>query len=130
MFIINIIFVFTTLILIKIININITDDNENDDNKNSDEKEKSEEVGNMNVYNSVSLLFLLPILVFFILQLKIQSFFNFLNKLDKFIKELMIKMYILYDDVNEERNFEENEPKEFFLISQIIYIMKIASENI
>ena len=130
MFIINIIFVFTTLILIKIININITDDNENDDNKNLDENEKSEEVGNMNVYNSVSLLFLLPILVFFILQLKIKSFFNFLNKLDKFIKELMIKMYILYDDVNEERNFEENEPKEFFLISQIIYIMKIASENI
>ena len=39
-------------------------------------------------------------------------------------------MYILYDDVNEERNFEENEPKEFFLISQIIYIMKIVSENI
>ena len=84
----------------------------------------------MNVYNSVSLLFLLPILVFFILQLKFQSFFNFLNKLDVFIKELMIKMYILYDDDNEVRNYSNNEPKEFFIISQIIYIMKIVSENI
>ena len=130
MFIIDIIMVFTILIIVKIININV-EENENNNNKKLDDKEKSEEIGNINVYNSVSLLFLLPIFVFFILQLKFKSIFNFLNKLDKFIKELMIKMYILYDDdANELKNSFDNEPKEFLFISQIIYIIRIVTESI
>ena len=83
------------------------------------------------INNSLSLLFLLPILVFFLIQLKFQNYFNFLNNLDQIIKDVMIKMYILDDDSDDDDqyNYEENEPIEFFIISEIIYAMKIVSGN-
>ena len=63
------------------------------------------------------------------IQLKFQNYFNFLNNLDQFIKDLMIKLYIFDDDNDEKYNYNENEPIEFFIISEIIYAMKIVSGN-
>ena len=129
MIIIDIIFIFMILFAFNFMNLNSNDNYENDDNKNDDEKEKNEDFSSMNVYNSLSLLFLLPILVFFLIQLKFQNYFNFLNNLDQFIKDLMIKLYIFDDDNDEKYNYNENEPIEFFIISEIIYAMKIVSGN-
>ena len=131
MIIVDIIFIFMILLVFNFINLNSNDNNESDDNKNDDEKDKNEDFGSMNVYNSLSLLFLLPILVFFLIQLKFQNYFNFLNNLDQIIKDVMIKMYILDDDSDDDDqyNYEENEPIEFFIISEIIYAMKIVSGN-
>ena len=129
MIIIDIFFIIMILLVFNFINLNSNDDNENDDYKNDNEKEKNEDFGSMNVYNSLSLLFLLPILVFFLIQLKFQNYFNFLNNLDQIIKDLMLKMYILDDDNDERYNNEENEPIEFSVISEIIYAMKIVSRN-
>ena len=127
-FLIDAIISITALILINIINININDNNENDDGKNSEEKEKNEELGNMNVYNSLSLLFLLPILLFFLLQLKFQNYFNFLNNIDRYIKEFMVRMYILYDG-NYKKNVIKEEPVEFVVITYFIDALKLISGN-
>ena len=125
---IDIVITFCILFLINFINININDDHENDENKNEDKKE-NEDFGSMNVYNSLSLLFLLPILVFFMIQLKFQNYFNILNNLDKYIKDLMTKMYILNDEVNEDENYDYEEPFEFIIIDEIINAMKSLNGN-
>ena len=128
MIFIDIVITFVILFLINFINININDDNENNENKNEDKKE-NEDFGSMNVYNSLSLLFLLPILVFFMIQLKFQNYFNILNNLDKYIKDLMTKIYILNDEVSEDENYAYEEPFEFIIIDEIINAMKLLNGN-
>ena len=142
-FILDIIFTITILFLINIINININRGNKDDSNKNNnnkkninnnikfrEEKEKSDAFGSMNVYNSLSLLFLLPIFVFFLLQLRFQNYFNFLNNTDKYIKKLMVQIYILYNKVENKKLFETtSEFIEFHFISEIIEGLKKISGN-
>ena len=84
----------------------------------------------MNVYNSLSLLFLLPIFVFFLLQLRFQNYFNFLNNTDKYIKKLMVQIYILYDKVENKKLVETtSEFIEIHFISEIIEGLKKISGN-
>ena len=125
MFIIDIIIIFCILFLINFVNLN----DENEKSTNNEEKKDNDDFGNMNIYNGLSLLFLLPILVFFIIQLKFQNFFNILNIIDKYIKDLMVKMYILSDEENENNNYVYKEPFEFFIIDEIIYGMKLVGGN-
>lgn len=129
MLIIDIIFTIAIIIVINIININFNEELEIDVNKNKEEKdkEKNEDFGSTNVYNSLSLLFLLPIIVFFLLQLKFQNYFNLLNYIDKYIRDFMAKMYILYDKVEDKNNASKNEPFEFHIISEIINGMKLIN---
>jgi len=132
MFIIDIIFTITIIIVINIINININEELEIDTNKNKEEKdkEKNDDFGSTNVYNSLSLLFLLPIIVFFLLQLKFQNYFNLLNYVNKYIRDLMEKMYIFYDKVEDKNYAIKEEPIEFHIISEIINgLKKINGKN-
>jgi len=131
MLILDIIATIAIIIVINIINININEELEINTNKSKEEKdkEKNEDFGSTNVYNSLSLLFLLPIIVFFLLQLKFQNYFNLLNYVDKYIRDLMVKMYILYDKVEDKNNAIENEPLEFTIIYRIINGMKAFNGN-
>ena len=144
MFLLDSIITVVTLIIISFISLynktekkereteDADDDDDDDENiKDEEEKENKEEIWRMNIYNSLSILFLIPILIFFALQLKFQNYFHFLNELDKYIKRFMMRMYILYNinyDYNE--NGHKVEPIEWSIISQFIDIMKIISINL
>jgi hypothetical protein len=128
MFLFDVIILIGAFIVINIINKNMNDENENDEEKNKEEKEKKEENGNMNVYNSLSLLFLLPILIFFLLQLKFQNYFNIFSNIDKYIKEFLVQIYILYDN-DENKDGIKEEPIEMVVIAQVIDAIKILSSS-
>ena len=125
MFIIDIILVFAFIFLINFISNLIYDDFENNDSRN--EVEKNEDFESINVYNSLSLLFLLPILIFFMIQLQFQNYLNILNYVDEFIKQIIIKLFILKDEDDEKKYDFEVESIEFFIISKILNSMKLIT---
>ena len=128
MFLLDVIIIFGAFIIINIINIFLNDDNENEDENNLEEKDKKEEIGNMKVYNSLLLLFLLPILIFFVLKFKPLNSFNFLSNIDQYIKDFRDQLYILYT-IDNKKNVIKEEPIEMLIIAKIIDAIKIISRN-
>ena len=101
-----------------------------DENKNDKEKkEENENTGIMNIYNSLSLLLLVPIIVFFVIYLKYNNIYSIINHLDTIIKELILTLNEQYEGMLSKENFDWIDSVEFNFIDCLInFIERVRTE--
>ena len=108
------------LVTINFINNNIKYLNEEDNKKNGDQKDNNENFGIVNIYLSLSFVFLVPITIFFIIYLKFPKYHFLLNYLDKFIKDLIVVIKEYYENFRAKEHFDWIDSFEFNFIDQMI----------
>jgi hypothetical protein len=108
------------LFLLNFINNNINYLNEDDNKKNGDQKDNNENFGIVNIYLSLSFVFLVPITIFFIIYLKFPKYHFLLNYLDKFIKDLILVIKEYYENFRAKEHFDWIDSFEFNFIDQMI----------
>ena len=74
----------------------------------------------MNIYLSLSFVFLVPITIFFIIYLKFPKYHFLLNYLDKFIKDLIVVIKEYYENFRAKEHFDWIDSFEFNFIDQMI----------
>ena len=117
-----VIFVLFAALLYLYNNIKYLNEKENKDNK--DIKENNENFGIENIYLSLSLLFLIPIISFFIIRLKFSSHFYILNYFDLLVKDIISIISIYSTKIKENDYYDWIDSIEFILIRQTIEYIK------
>ena len=117
-----VIFVLFVALLYLYNNIKYLDERENKNNK--DIKENNEIFGIQNIYISLSLLFLIPIISFFIIRLKFSSYFYILNYFDLLVKDIIGIISIYSRKIKVKDYFDLIDSIEFMLIRQTINFIK------
>ena len=82
--------------------------------KNKEEKIKIE---NLKAYNRLSFLFAISIILFSLVQI---GYINNYDVLEKYYKDLLYNINILFKGNNDRKNFDENEVIEYFIISKFL----------
>ena len=90
------------------------DENKLTEIKNKEQKLKDESI---RVYNRLTFIFLISILLFYFLQIGYVNIYEFLGK---YYKEIIEDISNLFSEIIEKRNFEPNEGLEFYIISKLI----------
>ena len=98
--------------------------NEKEDKNNKDIKENNKNFGIENIYLSLSLLFLIPIISFFIIRLKFSSHFYILNYFDLLVKDIISIISIYSTKIKENDYYDWIDSIEFILIRQTIEYIK------
>ena len=80
---------------------------------NQEQKLKMESV---RVYNRLTFIFLMSILLFYLVQI---GYVNIFDVFVKYYKEIIENVKIVYNELNEKNNFEPHEGIEIFLISKL-----------
>ena len=82
-------------------------------------KEQKLKMESIRVYNRLTFIFLMSILLFYLVQIGYVNIFDFF---EKSYKEIFENIKIVYNELNEKKNFEPNEGIEIFLISKLFLI--------
>ena len=94
------------------------DENEKKVNE-SVNKEQKLKMESIRVYNRLTFIFLMSILLFYFVQIGYVNIFDFFVKS---YKEIFENIKILYNELNEKKNFEPHEGIEIFVISKLFLI--------
>ena len=95
-----------------------------DSKKNKDEKESGEYFDIINVYTSLSLLFLIPIIIFFLIHFKFPKYNFLINYLDTFIKEAVSILDRYYANITAKENYDWIDSYEFNFIDYMINLIE------
>ena len=94
--------------------------NEDNNNKDKEQKDNNENFGIMNIYISLSFIFLVPIIVFFIIYLKFQKYYFVMNYIDKMVKSMIKIINEYYENFKAKENFDWIDSLEFNFIDYMI----------
>ena len=98
--------------------------NEEDNNKEKEQKYNNENFGIINIYISLSFLFFIPVIVFFIIYLKFPKYHFIINYFDKFFKDITSLLYENYENFKAKENFDWIDSFEFNFIDYMINIVE------
>ena len=103
-------------------NINYLNEEENKNDK--EQKDNNENYGILNIYISLSFLFLIPIVVFFIIYLKFPKYHFIINYFDKIVKDMISVINEYYENFRAKENFDWIDSFEFNFIDYMINIIE------
>ena len=118
------------IVLVNFINNNINYLNEEDSKKDGDHKENNENFGIINIYLSLSFLFLVPITIIFIIYLKFPKYHFILNYLYKFIKNVIEIVKEYYENFRAKEHFDWIDSFEFNFIDHMINFIERIRTNL
>jgi hypothetical protein len=121
--VINTIFIIFAIAINFIYN-NINYLNEEDNKKDKEQKDNNENYGILNIYISLSFLFLIPIVVFFIIYLKFPKYHFILNYIDKIVKDMITVINEYYENFRAKENFDWIDSFEFNFIDYMINVIE------
>ena len=130
LFLFTYIVIFVLIVAFLYLYNNIKYINENENKNNKEMKENNENFGIENIYISLSLLFLIPIISFFLIRLKFSSHFYLLNYLDLLIKDIISIISIYARKIKAKDYYDWIDSIEFILIRQGINYVKIIKNEI
>ena len=121
--VINTIFIIFA-IAINFIYTNINYLNEEENKNDKEQKDNNENYGILNIYISLSFLFLIPIVVFFIIYLKFPKYHFIINYFDKIVKDMISVINEYYENFRAKENFDWIDSFEFNFIDYMINIIE------
>ena len=121
--VINTIFIIFAIAINFIYN-NINYLNEEENKNDKEQKDNNENYGILNIYISLSFLFLIPIVVFFIIYLKFPKYHFIINYFDKIVKDMISVINEYYENFRAKENFDWIDSFEFNFIDYMINIIE------
>ena len=98
--------------------------NEEHNEKDNEQKENSENYGIANIYVSLSFLFLIPIITFFLIYFKFPKYLFLLNYFDNIVKDVTTIINEYYENISAKENFDWIDSIEFNFIDYMINIIE------
>ena len=123
-FLITYIFIIIFVIGFNYIYNNINYLNEEENSKNNEQKDNNENFGITNIYVSLSFLFLIPIISFFLIYFKFPRYHFIISYLDKVIKDFIYIINEYYQNIRAKENFDWIDSIEFNFIDYMVNFME------